>query len=96
MGEVYNRRVPIDQMKILYSPTTIPKARQDEADHTYEVEYIMDHRDNRGLYEYKVKWKGYAVKDATWEPEDSFNDSATIERYFKLLHVLLAVLLIGA
>ena len=84
-GNVYHRRVPIDQMKILYSPKFVPAHRQQEEQHTYEVEYIMDHRDNRGAYEYKVKWKGYGIKDATWEKEDSFDDPATIERYFKLL-----------
>ena len=84
-GDIYPRRVPYDQMKVLYSPTSIPKDRQDEESDTYVVEYIMDHRDDKGVIKYKVKWKGYGVKDATWETSDSFNDPATIERYFKLI-----------
>ena len=34
----------------------------------YEVEKIVDRRVRNGRVEYCVKWKNYAMKDATWEP----------------------------
>ena len=88
-GATYPRQVNIDQMKVLYSPKQIPADRQRDADNTYEVEHIIKHRDNGGTFEYLVKWKGYGVKDATWETEEAFNDPQPIERYFKLVQAKL-------
>ena len=84
-GDIYDRRVPFDQMKVLYSPTSIPADRKDEEEKTYEVDYIMDHREDDGVYQFKVKWKGYDAKQATWVTEEAFNDPQPVERYFKLL-----------
>ena len=82
-GDVYDRRVPFDQMKVLYTPTSIPEDRQEEEKDTYEVEHVMAHEEKDGVYRYKVKWRGYA--DPTWVGEDAFNDPQPVERYFKLL-----------
>ena len=84
-GDIYPRQVNIDQMKVLYSPKQIPADRENEADNTYEVDYIMKHRESDGAFEYLVKWKGYDVKDSTWETEEAFNDPQPVERYFRLL-----------
>ncbi len=90
-GEIYHRQVNIDQMKVVYSPKHIPdqqpKDAEDDGAHgnTYEVDYIMDHREVNGQYEYHIKWKGYDKSDATWEPEEHINDPQPVERYFKLL-----------
>lgn len=36
----------------------------------YTVEYIINHKvNNKGNILYKVKWKGYAINESTWEPE---------------------------
>ena len=34
----------------------------------YEAQEIVDHRSVEGDIEYKVHWKNYAKRDATWEP----------------------------
>ena len=34
----------------------------------YEAHEIVDHRSVEGDIEYKVHWKNYAKRDATWEP----------------------------
>lgn len=86
-GQVYARQVNIDQMKVLYSPSAIPSQRAVEDENTYEVDYIISHRERNGQYEYLIKWKGYDKKDATWENEDAFNDPQPVERYFKLLQI---------
>jgi hypothetical protein len=38
-------------------------------DQTFLVEKILGKRTRKGKVEYKVKWQGYTVKEATWEPE---------------------------
>src|SRR4051795_730229 len=57
--------------------TGIPHIMQDESppDATvingnleYEVERILDKRIRYNKLQYLVKWKGYNLKDATWEP----------------------------
>lgn len=35
----------------------------------YEVEEILAQRVRRGKLEYRVKWKGWALEESTWEPE---------------------------
>jgi hypothetical protein len=82
-GDVYDRRVPFDQMKILYSPTQVPEDRKEDEDNTYEVDHVVEHKEDNGVYKYKVKWKGY--DEPTWVSEDAFNDPQPVERYFKLL-----------
>ena len=64
-GEVLARKVPIDQMKVLFRPGLIP-AMQDDED-VYVVDYIVNHRKVKDTneYEYQVKWKGYPLKDTT-------------------------------
>ena len=40
----------------------------DDDDDVYLVEDIIDKRKHKGKVQYKVKWKGYSVDEATWEP----------------------------
>jgi len=37
----------------------------------YEVERIVRRRKKRGVWMYRVKWKGFDTKDNTWEPEEN-------------------------
>ena len=80
-GEVYKRQVPIDQMKILYSA----RDKQPDIEEGYDIDYIMKHEEEDGEMKYLIKWKGYDVKEATWEPEENINDIASVERYFRLV-----------
>ena len=52
----------------------------------YEVDLILDKRKRRGKVEYLVKWVGYELHDATWEPVENLkNASETIHDYEKTL-----------
>ena len=42
-----------------------------EENSMYKVEKIIDKRVNKGIIEYKVKWVGWSVNSATWEPEEN-------------------------
>ena len=86
-GDIYPRQVNFDQMKVLYSPSSIPADHADEQDDTYEVDYIVTHKEVNGQYQYLIKWKGYDKSAATWETEEAFNDPQPVERYFRLLQM---------
>ena len=57
-----------------------------ELDHggqeVYNVETILRHRKRGCRYQYYVKWEGYPITEASWEPEGSFsNDSDVLNQY---------------
>ena len=59
-----------------------PPAELVEGEEVYEVETILNHRRRGRGYQYFVKWKGYPISDASWEPEHAFsNDGDTLEKY---------------
>ena len=45
-----------------------------EGEEVYEVETILNHRKQGQGYQYFVKWRGYPISDASWEPEHVFSD----------------------
>jgi hypothetical protein len=81
-GDQLDRRVPPDQMKLLHR-----SARQKDINEpTYEIESVVDHRGNPGLYEYLVKWKNYNEEHNSWEPAVNFVDDKCIQDYWKSQH----------
>lgn len=84
-GSVYPRRVPLDQMKVLFKPDSTGKSKQ--KDPSYIIEKILDARFSNGKHFYKVKWEGYPLSKCTWEAEDFFDDFKTIEDYWKSVAV---------
>jgi hypothetical protein len=55
----------------------------DEAN-TYDVETILDHRQDptTNKYSYKVKWKNYDESHNTWEPTEHFMSDLCIRDYW--------------
>lgn len=81
-GDLLDRHVPVDQMKLISKQT-----RQIDKDKPiYEVNKVVSHRGKPGSYEYLVDWKGYTEHDRTWEPESSFIDEASIKKYWNTLN----------
>ena len=54
----------------------------------YEIESIMKHRKRGRGYQYYVKWKGYPISEAMWEPEDVFSNNGDLLTRYKLRHQL--------
>lgn len=94
-GDILDRHVPIDQLKVLSTKNHKPNegdsalSEEDVAelqDVAYLVEAIRGHRgDNPSNYEFLVKWVGYPESENTWEPNSNFQDREVITKYFKSL-----------
>ena len=54
----------------------------------YEVETILKHRKQGQRYQYFVKWKGYPITEALWEPEEVFIEAESLLDQYKLWHWL--------
>jgi transposase InsO family protein len=78
MGDILDRRVPVDQIKMV-SRTPLPR---NEDDPIFEVNEIVDHRGTPGNYEYLVDWKGYSIDDRTWEPEANIIEPKPVSEYW--------------
>ena len=78
-GDLLDRHVPIDQLKIISRAAR----RKDASGDVFEVKDVIDHRGEPGHYEYLTRWKGYADDEATWEPAASFLDDGCIRSYWK-------------
>lgn len=50
---------------------------------SYQVESILDDRMRNNVREFLVKWKHYPSSANTWEPLESFDDLAIVDRYLK-------------
>ena len=49
----------------------------------FEVEDILDKRTIRRKTEYLIKWKGYPLHDATWEPIDHLGNAKDAIQHFE-------------
>ena len=41
------------------------------SDYEFVVEKVLGKKKIRGVVHYKIKWMGYPIKDATWEPTEN-------------------------
>jgi hypothetical protein len=59
-----------------------------EGEEVYEVESILKHRRRGRALQYYVKWKGYPIAEASWEPEEVFSDDGDLLTRYKDRHQL--------
>jgi hypothetical protein len=76
-GDILDRIVPIDQLKIISRQPGPVK----EDENIFQVRRIMGHRIRDGVKEYLIDWLGYAER--TWEPEDHILDQGAVTEYWK-------------
>ena len=65
-----------------------PPAELIGEEEVYEVETILKHRKRGRKYQYFVKWKGYPITEASWEPEEVFVEAESLLDQYKLRHRL--------
>ena len=63
-----------------------PLAELVEGEEVYEVETILKHRRRGRGYQYLVKWKGYLIAEASWEPSDVFSKDGDLLNQYKRRH----------
>ncbi|KAM6446810.1 M-phase phosphoprotein 8 isoform 2-T2 [Liasis olivaceus] len=59
------------------------ESEEEEENNVYEVEKILDMKTEDGEVKYKVRWKGYAPDDDTWEPEEHLKDCKEVLLEFR-------------
>eukprot|EP00834_Sanchytrium_tribonematis_P002067 NODE_57_length_28844_cov_0.352687.p21 type:complete len:154 gc:universal NODE_57_length_28844_cov_0.352687:209-670(+) len=59
------------------------KKKVREEEETYEVENIVDHKNDKGKVVYLVKWKGYDSGDNTWEYEKNLSGCPELLKEYK-------------
>jgi hypothetical protein len=57
-----------------------------EGEEVYEIETILNHRKRGRGYQYYIKWRGYPISDASWEPEHVFSDDGDTLKLYKQRH----------
>ncbi|XP_016408642.1 chromobox protein homolog 6-like [Sinocyclocheilus rhinocerous] len=50
-------------------------------DRVFAAEAILKRRIRKGRMEYLVKWKGWAIKYSTWEPEENILDERLVAAF---------------
>ncbi|EUC53483.1 Transposon Tf2-1 polyprotein, putative, partial [Rhizoctonia solani AG-3 Rhs1AP] len=53
-----------------------------EGEEEYEVKAIVDHKREKGIWWYYVKWKGYGPESNTWEPRENLEHAQKILKNF--------------
>jgi hypothetical protein len=68
--------------RIVPPPPTVSVTDESGVHDEFEVEEVLDSRLRRGKLEYLVHWKGYGIKDRTWQSaEDLTNAQDLISRF---------------
>jgi Chromo (CHRromatin Organisation MOdifier) domain len=59
-----------------------------DREEVYNVETILKHRRRGQSYQYLIKWEGYLISEALWEPEEAFSDDGNLLAIYKQQHQL--------
>jgi hypothetical protein len=85
-GALLDRKVPIDQLRVVSLPPEQLAAAQGGArvdGKSFTVEKILRHRLTKsGETEFRVKWKGFDSSHDSWEPQSNFDDLGVITSYW--------------
>jgi Chromo (CHRromatin Organisation MOdifier) domain len=54
-----------------------------DGEEVYNVETILKHRKRGRSYQYLIKWEGYPIFEALWEPETAFSDDGDLLLTYK-------------
>jgi predicted Zn-ribbon and HTH transcriptional regulator len=57
------------------------ESAEEEQEEEYEIECICDHRDNGGVQQFRVRWRGYSSEDDTWEALATIEETEAYEKY---------------
>jgi hypothetical protein len=82
-GVEFHRHVPPDQVKKV---SVEAQGDVKDSEKVYEVDHIVAHRGfGPGTLQYKIRWKGYAPRDDTWERAANLRDYKCVQDYWNKL-----------
>ena len=84
-GNLLDRRIPLDQTKLVSRVSVFDQPQSGAEEKAYVVERVLDHQGPEGSREYLVKWRGYGASQNTWEPATHFDDLQCITDYWASL-----------
>jgi Chromo (CHRromatin Organisation MOdifier) domain len=59
-----------------------------DGEEVYNVETILKHQRRGRSYQYLIKWEGYPISEALWEPEEAFLNDGNLLTIYKQRHQL--------
>jgi hypothetical protein len=59
-----------------------------DGEEVYNVETILKHQRRGRSYQYLIKWEGYPISEASWEPEAAFSVDGDLLSLYKKQHQL--------
>ena len=77
---------PYKENEVYGENYTEPPPEIENGEEVYEVETILKHRKRGRGYQYFIKWRGYPITDASWEPEEVFSDDGDLLTQYKKRH----------
>src|ERR1700728_3731798 len=89
--DVFNAALlkPYKENEVYGQNFTEPPPELQEGEEIYDVETILNHRKRGRGYQYFIKWRGYPITDASWEPEHAFSNDGDTLKLYKARHHLL-------
>lgn len=63
------------------SAATAPSPIEVDGQEEWEIDCILDHRQQVKGMKYLVKWKGYPDTENTWEPRENVEETEALDRY---------------
>ena len=73
----------------IYGPNFLePPSESENKKEVYKVDSILNHWKRGQGYQYYIKWKGYPISEASWEPEQAFSDDGNMLSLYKQWHQL--------
>jgi Chromo (CHRromatin Organisation MOdifier) domain len=59
-----------------------------DGEEVYNMETILKHQRKGRSYQYLIKWEGYPISKALWEPKEAFSDDGDLLSLYKKRHQL--------
>ena len=69
---------PYQENKVYGENFTTPPLDIVDGEEVYQVKSILKHRRQGQGYQYLIKWEGYLITEASWEPKSAFSDDGDL------------------
>ncbi len=88
LGDILPRRQTIDMLKpisqmVVTTPENEVQGNQIANNQFFEIQKILDHKQENNGYHYLIRWKGYSKEHDSWEPASNIADISIITKYWK-------------